>query len=110
MITEVFYAGRDNTIDVQLQADHSAIAMDDVTKVQLVMSDTLTISSDTDASVFDWDEHKVATEAADRKMIIALNEKTGDPVSAGKYVAHLVVYDPTNTDGIRWDDIRILVK
>ena len=110
MTTEVFYTGHDNTIDVQLRADGVAIEMDDVTKVQLVMSDTLTISSDTDTGVFDWDEHKVATEAADRKMIIALNEKSGDPVSAGKYTAYLVIYDPTNTDGIRWDDIRILVK
>ena len=112
MITEIFYVDRDNTIDVQLRADGVAIEMDDVSKVELVMSDTLTISSDPEAdpNVFDWDEHKAATEAADRRMIIALNEKSGDPVTEGTYNSYLTIYDPTNPNGIRWDDIKIVVK
>jgi len=110
MITEVFYAGRDNTIDVQLRADGVAIEMDDVTKVRLVMSATLTISSDTDTDVFDWDNHKQAIQASDRRMIIDLNEKSDDPVTEGTYNSYLIIYDATNPNGIRWDDIKIVVK
>ena len=107
MPREVVYLNRDNTVDLQLRADGTAVAMDGVTKIELVLDSATIISSATSPGAFNWDNHKTATAAASRKLILDLGDEI---ISAGLYYAYLVIYDATNIDGVRWDGLVINVK
>ena len=103
MITEVFYLGHDNTIDLLLKADGQAQDLSSVTRMKLVVGST-EIDSATESNVFTW-----TGTGTTGKVIIDLNEYSGS-LTAGAYTARLIVYDPTNSDGIVWGEFVLYVK
>lgn len=100
MITETVWLDHDNTIDLVLTADGSAVDLSSVTKMELEIGDDTIIDSATSADAFDWSE-------GDGKLILALG---GETITAGTYTATLIVYDATNTDGIVWDQFTLVVR
>jgi len=99
MLREIVYLNRDNTIDMILKADGSAVDLSSVTKMELIIDET-TISSLTSPDAFDWSE-------GSGKLILALGD---EDIDAGSYDAQLIVYDVDNPDGIMWSYINIVVR
>jgi len=100
MITEVCYIGHDNTIDLLLKADGAAVDLSSVTRMTLEV-DSTTIDSETSPDAFDWDTGTTG------KVILALGD---EELTAGRHTATLVVYDPTNADGIVWGKFILAVN
>jgi len=97
MQTEIVHNGHDNTIDLLLKADGVIISLSFVTKVDLVVDDTKTITDSTpNTGPIIWDE---AVTNQTGKMILALGDESIPP---GNYDAKLILYDSSNPDGIVW--------
>ena len=101
MITEIVYEGHDNKINLLLKADGEAVDLSSVTKMELKLDD-ITISSQDYPSAFDWNSSSTTGEVILDLGDVGLEE--------GHYVAWLIVYDPTNTDGIVWDKFHLVVR
>ena len=94
-VVEFAYNDRANTIDLSLTADGTAVDLSAVTRMVLEdIGGTFSIDEDDDASVFNRDVGVTG------KVVIALG---GQGIAAGRYQVRLIVYDPTNDDGIVWD-------
>jgi hypothetical protein len=98
---EKVYLGHDNSVDLLLKAGGSAVDLSSVTRMVLELSDGTSFDSDTDAGVFDWDTGTTG------KLIISLG---GETIDAGTYHATLIVYDPTNPNGIVWGRFNLVVQ
>lgn len=99
-IIETVYLGRDNTIDVLLTADDAAVDLSAVTRMVVTeINDEFEIDSDDSPAAFNWDTGTTG------KVVLALG---AEDITAGTYVCSLIVYDPTNDDGINWG--RIVLK
>ena len=96
---ERVYLGRDNSIDVVLTANGAPVDLSSVTRM-LIEFGSKAVDSQTASGVFDW-------SSGGGVVIIRLG---GQEIAAGEYSARLVVYDPTNTHGIVWGDIMIMVE
>jgi len=99
MITEIVYLGHDNTIDLLLKADGSAVDLSAVTRMTLEVDSTV-IDSAVSTDAFDWDTGVTG------KLILALG---GESITAGAYKATLTVYDPDNADGLVWSQFNLVV-
>lgn len=93
-VIEYVYNGRDNTIDLLLKADGSAVDLSTVTR--MIIKDkngAWEVDEDDSASAFDRDTDVTG------KVIIALGDQG---ITARNYQVQLIVYDPNNTNGIVW--------
>lgn len=100
-VSEIIYLGRDNAIDVQLKDDGAVADLGSVSRIDLVeQSGAWSVSSSTSPNAFDW-------LGGDGRVSMILG---GETIPTGTHRCYLVVYDPTNTDGIVWDDLRLIVK
>jgi len=102
MEREIVYLGHENSIDLILKADGIAVALTSVTRMTLTLGTTLIDSENGGADPIRW----IQTGYATGEIRLFLGDQT---ISAGNYQAPLVVYDPTNTDGIVWGFIPITV-
>jgi hypothetical protein len=103
MDTEIIYLGHDNRVDLILKADGVAVDLAPVTRMTLSVGTTL-IDSDNGASdAIRWAQSGYATG----EVRISAGAVTG--LTAGKYRSPLVVYDPTNTDGVVWGYVPMMV-
>lgn len=103
MATEYIYYGHDNTIDLILKADGTAQDLSSVTKITASFNDTLIESDDNENGVITWD--KTGYDTGEIRLALG-----GSTITAGSYPAvPIIVYDPTNEDGIVWDEIFITV-
>lgn len=102
MKTEIVYLGHDNSINVILKADGVAVALDDVTSMTLTFGTTLVSSDNGDDDPIRWAKEGYE----DGEVRIFLGDQT---ITAAAYRAPLVVYDPTNTDGLVWGLIPMTV-
>ena len=107
MIREIVYLNRDNTIDVILKADGSAVDLSSVTKMEIIVDDTTTISSVSSPDAFDWSDHGADTDEDDRQLVLALGNES---IEAGSYDAVLIVYDVDNPNGIPWGWMKLIFK
>lgn len=96
MITEYFYEGRDNAIDVQLM-DDSAVPgtlaetdLSSATKVGIIVDQESSYDSDTDPDVVSFTAGGI------------VSIKLGMTLAAGSYNVEIVVYDALNTNGVAW--------
>ena len=93
---ETIYLGRDNAIDLQLQADGVAVDLTSVTRMILRDAGCVwEVDSTTSPGAFD-------RSAGDGVVSLILGD---EPIPAGAYYCRLIVYDPTNVDGVVWDDL-----
>ena len=102
MTTETVYLEHDNTIDLLLKADGTAQDLSDVTKITASFDDTLITSTDKANGVITWDQASYDTGE------IRLNLGDQD-ISVGIYRVPIIVYDATNTDGIVWGYVEIII-
>ena len=107
MLREIVYKARDNTIDLLLKADGSAVNLIPVTKMWLDLNnDTIIKSEDGELpeGVFDWD-----SEGANGVLKLKLGGLTA-LTSGQTYEIDLIVFDASNTDGINWGKFSIEVE
>jgi len=98
-ITEFVYNDRDNTNDLLLLADGSAQDLSAVTRMQIAdKNGTFVIDSASSPDAFDWDTGTTG------KLVLTLGH---EDVADGAYACRLIVYDPTNDDGIVWGDVLL---
>lgn len=108
-MAEILYSDRDNSIDLLLKEDGAAQDLSSVSRMILSLGTYVRDISDFSESyaidyndyndAFDWD---TGTQG---KVIISPGAAAAAlGIPAGKYTGFLIVYDPTNTDGIVWDD------
>jgi len=97
-ITEYHWVGHDNTIDLVLKEDGSAVSTTSVTKAKISFDDQTIISTNQAGDAIRWDQAGYATG----EIRISLNNET---VNAGKHEATLTIYDAVNTDGVVWKHI-----
>lgn len=103
MTTEIVYLGHDNTIDFQLVADDEAQDLSAVTKITATFGTKRISSTDKAAGVITWDQAGYDTG----EIRLALG---GESIPAGGYEMYIVVYDPSNTDGVVWGPANVLVE
>jgi len=97
-VREIVYLGRDNTVDLLLKEDGSAKDLSAVTRMIVKQDDgDWEVDYDTYNNAFDWDTGTTGKVILDLAAALAT-----EGVAAGEYVVRLVVYDPTNTDGLVW--------
>ena len=98
---EIVYLGHNNTVDLTITLAGKAIPIIALTKVELVRKDcgSVLASSVDHPGWFDW-----ATRGA--QGILTLRLKDMD-IPAGTYSFWLKLYDPVNTDGLVWDELKI---
>ena len=100
----VWWLGRDNPVVLSLYIDGakaSATQLNSITRwvLELTGSSTLTIDSATASG------GTFVLDANNAKLEINLSDVTG--LTAGRYWARLISYDPAHDDGIVWFDQRI---
>ena len=103
---ELIWLGRDNTIDLVLYSDSSAVDLTAVTEMRLSLKNTTVILTSTDNSsgIIQW----ASTAFATGEIRISAGGST--MLNPGRYTGTLVVFDPSNSSGIVWDnDIPIRV-
>lgn len=101
MITEYIYKGNDNTNDFILKADGVAVNLSGVTKMVLDFSGGIVVDSSVKVGVFDW-------SGGSGGLILTLGGIT-DLVAGSQYHPMLIVYDATNTNGVNWGRITVVV-
>ena len=97
-VLEYTYNDRNNTIDLSLKADGTVVDLSSVTR--MIIEDIAGgWSVDYDVApgnvAFDW------STGITGKVILSLGAQS---LTAGTYSVRLIVYDPSNTDGIVWGD------
>lgn len=98
MVVETIFQGRDNTFSLRLTRAGVAENLSAVNKYEFVVGSLRTIS---DQAVF--------VEKADGVVEISIGTNFL-PTEVGSYKCYLVTFDPVNTDGIRWPDMKLKVK
>jgi hypothetical protein len=102
---EVIWLNRDNSIKLQLYANSSASDLSAVTQIKLAFGSVTLDSTDASAGVIRWSQ--AGYETGEIRIIAGASTL----LSTGRYNASLVVFDPSNTAGVVWDDdIPIRVK
>lgn len=103
-VIETAYLGRDNSIDLLLKADGVAVDLSSVTRMVLVVAgSTLVSSTNVDGDPILWS--KSGYDTGEVRLFLK-----DESLSTGRNTAQLVVFDPTNTDGIVWGSFVIVVN
>lgn len=102
---ELLYSSHDNTVNLILYSNSSAYDLSATTRAALAIRNTTIVLSSTDSSsgVIKWTGAGFATGEVRISMSTQL--------TPGRYSASLIVYAPTFSSGIVWDDnIPLRVK
>ena len=104
---ELIWLGRDNTIDLVLYSNASAVDLSAVTEMRLSLKNTTVIITSTDnvAGIIRWG----STSWGTGEMRIVAGGSTS--LTPGRYTGTLVVFDPSNSSGVVWDNnipIRVM--
>lgn len=99
-VVETTYVGRNNVNNLQLKddsADGSTLANSDLSgadKVAIVFDDDAATSYNSvdDPTFISYNDTGVVTLQLGKAGLVA-----------GSYMAHFIVYDPVNTDGVQWE-------
>ena len=99
---ETVYLGRDNAIDLTLKVDGAAANLISVTRIDLQAEDcSWSVTSDDSPGAFDWTANPGAGYLS---MVLG-----SEAIPEGVHRVQLVVYDPTNTEGVVWSEFRLTV-
>lgn len=98
LIEELIYLDRDNEIVLRLSSDGATITHSGLTRVQLLVGDTL-LDSQVTPALFDFTQ-------SDR-LILKLGTSS---LTAGRYTTTIYVFDETHTLGLMWGQIILTVK
>jgi len=102
-LNEYVWLGHDNTVNLILKEDGSAVDTSGLTKITVTL-DEITFKSTNQASdLIRWNQGGYDTG----EIRLALGDQN---LSVGRHKATIVVYDATNTDGIVWGSLTIRVQ
>jgi len=104
MNTEYVWIGHDNIINLILKVDGVAQDMSDITKITLSIDLLLISSTNLVTDKILWNKGGYAAG----EIRLQLGEVSG--LAAGRHDAVLTVYDATNTDGIVWGIVPLMIK
>jgi len=103
MAAEYVYLGRNNTVILQLKTGGLAQDLSAVTRMTLDFDGTI-VDSDVSGGAFDW-------SLGDGKVELALKDESITPGTyGGDDSVDLIVYDPSNTAGIVWGKVPMIVQ
>ena len=103
MTTEIVWLGHDNTIDLLLKANGVAQDLASVNKITATFGDKTITSEDHAAGAILWNNDGYDTG----EIRLDLGDQS---IDSGGYDVPIVVYDPSNTDGIVWGKIHVAVR
>jgi hypothetical protein len=97
---ELIWKGHNNSVDLQLFSNDSAVDLSPITEMRIVMDDSIVIVSTNSASgSIKWNQAGYALGE------IRITAGTYSCLSTGVHIGTLLVYDGSNLNGIVWDDI-----
>ena len=102
MSTEILYLGRDNTIDLKLKADGSAVDLTNATKITASFDDTLISSTNKATGAITWDQE--GYETGEIRLDLGAED-----IDEETYTVPIIVYDAVNTNGIEFGTVIIKV-
>lgn len=95
MITETVYLGRDNRVDLLLNADGIAQDLTNVTKITAAFGDELVESDNGGSDPIRWDQ-------VDQDTGIIWCSFGAQSIDPDHYHVPLVLYDGDNPNGVQW--------
>ena len=101
-MSETIYIGRANRIKRELTrngAELSAVDQAAITKVQVIIQ----------GQCFDTEAHPGEIQYDDGVFTLQAGLREG-LAAADRIDAHIVVYDPANTEGLAWGTFRVTIK
>lgn len=101
-MAELLYLGRDNTIDLVLKEDGTAVDLNSVTKITVTFGGTTFTSTDPANGIITWAQAGYDTG----EIRLDLGDETITPEI---YSACLTVYDISNPAGVVWGNVLIEV-
>jgi len=108
---ELIWLGKDNSIDLILYANDSAVDLSAVTEMRLAFNGTTVILTSTASTggLIRWGESTFDT--GEININAGGSSLLSTAMAGKKYMGTLVVFDPSNSSGIVWDNdipIRIM--
>lgn len=98
MVIETIFIGRNNTFSLQLLRAEEAISLLAITGYELNLSNGRSFN--------DQDRFK---EKDDGIVEISIGDLLTEE-DVGSHTAHLVTFDPVNTNGVRWPNFKLKVR
>ena len=95
------YKGNDNPIKLILRQGSTSYNITGYTKIELVVSDSITYDTTNHSSYFDIDTNRVGL------LILRLGQSSLD---VGSYTPEIIYYDSTNNNGISFGTFDLEVK
>lgn len=103
MVYELVYLGHDNVISLLLTSNNVAIDLANITKMTIVVGDTLVTSTNQAADPILWNQVGYPTGKVTLKLGL-------QDIVAGIYErCYLTIYDVNNPEGIVWDALKLEV-
>jgi hypothetical protein len=100
---ETVYLDHDNYLNLILKADGAAVDLVGVTRMTLSVGKDVVDSDNGGSDPIQWAKLGYAT--GEIRLFLGAEDLT-----PGDYLAPLIVYDPTNTDGVVWGNILLSVE
>jgi len=105
---QILWIGRNNSLDFLLKEDGTAIDLAAVTKMELEFDSAHVVTDSTPGSYpIKWE----FTPEVTGKVSLQLGNDENVPTELEKYYkAELILYDPTNEEGVTWGEIPLFTK
>jgi len=108
---ELIWLGKDNAIGLLLYTTTGAQDLSAVTEMRLALQGTtvIIVSTDSTAGKIKWGESSYQT--GEIRIIAGDSSVLSTSMAGKKYKASLIVFDPSNSSGLVWDNdipIRII--
>lgn len=110
---QIVWIGGDNTLDFILKEDGVAVALDNITKIELDFDTDSSgnIISDTTANAYPIKWAFDSSEQEDGKISIQIGSESDLPATPEQYYkAQVWLYDSVNTNGICWGELPLYLK
>ncbi|MCP3680268.1 MAG: hypothetical protein GY782_08485 [Gammaproteobacteria bacterium] len=104
MDREIVYLNKDNSIDVILKENSTAISTTAITQMKLTVGAIVVESTNNSTHAILWDKTTYAT--GEVHLILGTTLSTAE---LGNYDAPLTVYDSAHTNGLVWGEVPLLV-
>lgn len=104
MDTEILYLGHDNSIDVILKSDSSAVDTSGFTRMTISIGSVALESTNADDGMIRW--NKAGYDVGEVRLYLGNSSR----LDKGQEQASLVVYNATATNGIVWGEIPLIIK
>jgi hypothetical protein len=102
MEREIVWLEHDNSVDLLLRADGDLVDLSAVTEITITVGGITVSSTDNVNGAIRWDG---ALETGEVQLHLG-----DESLPEGDHNCRLVVYDPSNTDGIAWGYVPLKIE